>query len=305
MSTERVLTVLGNKATRPITDFMLTTVGLGKTFYVDSNNGDDGRSGLSPETCLATLDAAIDKCTADDGDVIYLLPGHSETEATASASIATMDVAGVTVIGLGDGDQMPTFTFTVATATFTISAPDCRLSGVKFLSNIADLAVALTMAATSDNTIVEKCVFRDSAANKEQLVGISVAAAAHGVTIRDCDFRTTLAAGGNNAILSAAVTDLNIERNFIYGKFATGGILTSGVLTRAKITDNIVVNAEEAIAIALSGTTSTGVLARNFLGGTTSIAAALTGDNAMWCYENYVTGAPAASGLLNPTADAD
>jgi hypothetical protein len=147
-------------------------------------------------------------------------------------------------------------------------------------------------------------VFDTTGAAIEYLVAVKVTAANY-VQIRNNKFLTTVAGGGNNAILSGAVTDLQIVGNFIYGKFATGAILTSDVLTRAMITDNIIVNAEAAIAIALNGTTSTGVLARNLMGGTTSIAAALTGENAMWCFENYITGAAAASGIIDPAVDAD
>ena len=303
--TERVLTVLGNKATRPLSDFIMSNMGLGKTFYVDSNHGDDGRAGASPETCLATLDAAIGKCTADHGDVVYILPGHAESEAVAATSIATMDVAGVTVIGLGYGDQMPTFSLGVANATFTISAPDCVLKGIRIKSTVADVAVGITMSALSDNTVVDGCVFRDDGAAKELLAAISITAAANGITIKNCDFRTTAAAGSANAILSAAVTDLTLQGNFVFGKYSAGGILSSAPLVRAVIKGNRVINAEAAIAIALNGTTSTGILEDNILGGTTSIAAALTGDDALWPYNNYVSGAAGASGILNPDVDAD
>lgn len=301
---ERVYTYGGNQATRPLSDFSMMNVGIGDTYYVDSENGDDGRAGKSPETALATLDKAIGKCSANQGDLIVVLPGHSESEA-AAASIATLDVDGVTVVGIGVGDDMPAFNLGHASATFTISGSDCKVSGLKFVSTIANVAVGVTMTAASDNSVVENCVFRDSADDKEMLVGISVAAAANGVKLLNNDFKTTLSAGGNNAILSAAVTDLEVRGNVAYGKFATGAMLTSGVLTRATIVDNMFVNAEAAIGIALNGTTSTGILARNFLGGATSIAAALTGENAMWCFENYITGAAAASGLLDPAADAD
>jgi len=299
---ERVVTVGGNNATRPITDFGINVVDV---YYVDSGSGDDARAGTTPETCLDTLDAAIGKCTANQGDVIYLLPGHTETEATAAASIATMDVAGVTVIGLGEGSLMPTFNLGVADATFTISAADCRLQGVRIKSTVADVAVGLTLAATCDGTVVEGCEFRDDAANKEFLVCVSVAAAAHQIKIIGNDFRTTAAAGTNNAILSAAVTDLEVRDNVVFGKFATGAMLTSGVLTRGKIIGNKIINAEAAIAIALNGNTSTGILANNFLGGTTSMAAALTGDEAIWCFENYISGAGGASGVISPAVDAD
>lgn len=301
---ERVYTYGGSKATRPLSDFALQSIGIGNVYYVDSENGDDGRVGTSPEASLATLDTAIGKCSANQGDMIVVLPGHSESEAS-DASIATLDVDGVTVVGLGVGDDMPTFNLGHADATFTISGADCRVSGLKFVSTIADVAVGVTMTAASDNSIVENCVFRDSADDEEMLVGISVAGAAHGVKLIGNDFKTTLAAGSDNAILADAVTDLEVRDNVAYGKYATGAMLTSDVLTRATIVDNIFVNAEAAIGIALNGSTSTGILARNFLGGTTSIAAALTGEDAMWCFENYITGAEAASGILDPGADAD
>jgi hypothetical protein len=71
---ERVLTVLGNKASRPIEDFM---VNVSKEFYVGPNGktsdvGDDDRSGRSKKTSLATWAKAVTKATASRGDIIYL-----------------------------------------------------------------------------------------------------------------------------------------------------------------------------------------------------------------------------------------
>lgn len=277
--------------------------GTGNVFYVDSNvvHESDGKSWTNARDTLAE---AIALCTDDNGDIIYVAEGHAETWSTAALS-ADLNVSGVTIIGCGSGTLQPTFTMTHIDATMTVSASNCVLYNLRFVSNLDNVKVLLTLSATSDGSIVNGCTFRDSAASKDYLVGISVAAAAANVKLIGNDFRTTAAAGSNNAILSAANTNLDIIGNTIYGKFATGAILTSGVLTSAMITDNIVINAEAAIAIALNGTTSTGVLARNFLGGTTSMADALTGDNAMWCFENYASGAAAKSGLINPAADAD
>jgi hypothetical protein len=60
MSTERVLTVLGNKATRPITDFLLATELQGpptKTYYVDGNVSATGNG--TAESPYLTLAEAI------------------------------------------------------------------------------------------------------------------------------------------------------------------------------------------------------------------------------------------------------
>jgi len=69
----------------------------GKTFYVGSG-GSDTYSGLTPETPLLTINAAMDKCTANKGDVIQIL-GDSPSSPNDTLTI-TMDVPGVTLRGL-------------------------------------------------------------------------------------------------------------------------------------------------------------------------------------------------------------
>jgi len=290
----------------------------GTAFYVDSVTGSSGNDGKSWATALATVDQAVAKCTANKGDVIFVAPYHQEVEATASTAIFTLSKAGVTVVGVSNGaynssvstgaatlHNMPTFIIDVATAYVAVTAPNCRISGCLFITDVADVVAIIAPANTADGLIIDNCVFKDNAANLEYLTAITLVAETPNVQIINNKFYTTAAGGTNNAILTAANTGLVIKNNFAFGKFATGVILSSAPLVQAEITDNILINAEAANAIALNGTTSTGILARNFLGGTTSMAAALTGDNAMWCFENYISGAGGASGVLNPAVDAD
>lgn len=77
MSNERIKSVLGNKATRPVTDFMLQTMGIGDKYYVDAVNGDDGRSGRTPGTSVKTLAVAEALLTANQNDILYILGGAS------------------------------------------------------------------------------------------------------------------------------------------------------------------------------------------------------------------------------------
>ena len=52
---------------------------MGTAFFVDSGPANAATdSGLTPESALPTIDAAINKCTANVGDVIFVLPGHVE-----------------------------------------------------------------------------------------------------------------------------------------------------------------------------------------------------------------------------------
>jgi hypothetical protein len=99
----------------------------GSVFFVDSNIGANGHTGKMPSKPFATLDYAIGKCTASKGDIIYVMPGHAETLATASA--ITADVAGIMIIGLGVGASKPTFTFSATDATMVISAASVKFHG--------------------------------------------------------------------------------------------------------------------------------------------------------------------------------
>ena len=136
------------------------------------------------------------------------------------------------------------------------------------------------------------------------LVSISLAAVCTDVTISNCFFQ--MPAGPTNAILCVGgAADLHVIGNVAIGNFSGGCLLASAATSlRVVITDNIFVNLSSAVGIALNASTN-GVLARNMLKGATSIAATLTGEDAMACFENYITGAVAASGLLDPAADAD
>lgn len=84
----------------------------GNSYFVDSGatGAADTRAGTSWATCLATIDGAINKCTANQGDVIYVAEGHTETYTTTGAKF-TADIAGITIIGLGTGSDRPTISF--------------------------------------------------------------------------------------------------------------------------------------------------------------------------------------------------
>jgi len=82
----------------------------GQVASSDSNPGTFNRP-------LATLSAALGKCTANRGDIIFVKPGHIET-LTAAGGI-TQSTAGVSVIGLGTYNTRPKFILgTLASTTY-------------------------------------------------------------------------------------------------------------------------------------------------------------------------------------------
>ena len=114
----------------------------GNVFYVDSNTGSSTNPGTTINLPLATIDQAINKCTASNFDVIYVLPGHAET-ITGAAGIDA-DVIGISVIGLGSGSLKPTITLGSSTsADIDIDAANVTFQNLRFVSNINSLAVVL------------------------------------------------------------------------------------------------------------------------------------------------------------------
>lgn len=278
----------------------------GKEFYVDSVNGATTNSGSSWDHPLTTLDAAIALCTANKGDVIHLAPLHAETEAGTDTAIATMDVAGVTVIGHGTGSNIPTFTFTDDGALFSITAANCRLSHVKLISGVADLASGLTLGALADGAVIDNCIITDGSVSLEMVIGITVTAECDNIRIIDNVFSTVAAGGCQDAILLAGGSDNSIiSGNVVYGTYS-GAALTASAAASVNLTviDNVFGNISTPAAAFNASTT--GIVANNQHAATqATIGNVLTGTTAMWCFNNYSSGVVGSSGLLQPGVDGD
>ena len=135
---------------------------------------------------FATVDAAIGACTANAGDTILVLPGHTET---VTATSIAHDVAGVSVIGLGQGSNRPTFTFSTAAATITVTAANGMWKNVRCIANFADVAAAFTLGATSTNFTVDGVDFTEAGADLNWLNRIVTGAtnnASDGLTVTNC-----------------------------------------------------------------------------------------------------------------------
>jgi len=130
----------------------------GTTYYVDSGSGSSTNTGRSWAKALATLDQAINKCTANQGDVIIVAEGHSESYTTTGAK-ATFDVAGITVICLGQGSDRPTFSFGHTGATWTISAANIKIYNALFVTAV-DQVVTYGTISGADCALIN-CETRD------------------------------------------------------------------------------------------------------------------------------------------------
>jgi len=186
----------------------------GDIYYVHSVTGSDtANSGTSPDDALATIDTAIGKCTADNGDVILVLPGHDENP---TASI-TMDVAGVSVIGLGVGSKRPTVTFGALGATVAMSAAGCRLSNIRFDLGTVATTVTNAINITADGCQVDNCETIVHATS--QFTNHLTATDAAHVKIYNNKFHSLEAASSTSGIVLDGCDDIEVVGNDVQGHF--------------------------------------------------------------------------------------
>lgn len=261
---------------------------------------------------FATVDEAVGLCTANSGDTIIVLPGHTET---VTSSSLTLDVAGVNVICLGNGSNRPTFTYGAAAATINVSAANVSWKGGLFVANFADVAAAFTVGAATYFRL-DGGEFRDTSSILNFLSVVVTGSTnneADGLTVVNCKQHGL--ATTQNAFVSILANEdhILIADNYVEqdatnnaGHFIT---LSSKIITGARILRNILMvvgatNATVGIFLTGSGTTSSGIVAGNWVSSldtTTELIA--TAGTGLTFIENYYTGTADASGKLWPVVD--
>lgn len=150
-----------------------------------------GLPGAQPSTNFTTLLAAIAALgsRANQGDIIYVLPGHTESISSADYFVnATNNATGYSIIGLGSGNQRGTLNWTAAASTWlmanagveivnlvlnfavtaatvvvtpmTVSAPDCRIIGCAINWGVSTtIGCGSTLGAIAFTTAADRCEF--------------------------------------------------------------------------------------------------------------------------------------------------
>jgi len=278
----------------------LTTTG--NVYFVDSGqaNASDSHKGTDSKKALLTLDAAVGKCTANNGDIIVLMPGHAESVTTAAA--IDLDVAGITIKGFGSGSSRPTFTFDTTTSVdIDIDAANITIENVLFEAGIDAVAAAIDVNAT-DFTL-RNCEFRDTTGYKTALwIDVPLVAStgeADRLRIEGCTVKQNLVAGAASFVrLMGGHDGLVIKDNNIRGNYSVSPISnTSTALTNLKLEANIVENTNATnLCVTLLGTTD-GTISDNHFRSTSSIVT-ITADNDCSLFENYVVTTDGRTGVL-------
>lgn len=192
----------------------------GTVYFVDSSLGDAGNNGKDPDKALATIDAAVGKCTANKGDIIVVMPGHAETISTV-AGIAC-DVAGITIVGVGSGTLKPTLTFSAAASDINVSVANVTIKNIRMVSSVNNLVNFLDLDA--GNFICEDCDFVTSSTT-EALCFVDIATTKDDFAFRRCKFIQPTDPDGTDSGASTGCfyfvdsENIYIEHCYFYGQF--------------------------------------------------------------------------------------
>lgn len=194
----------------------------GTAFFVDSGHAladDNPECGRTPELPFATWDYAVGLCSANNGDHIFLCPGHTET-VTAAAGLV-LDIAGVETIGLGRGSARPQVNFTTAVgADMDMDAANCAIHNVLFTGGFDALTGPIDVNA-ADCALIN-CEWRDVTGQATDVIVTD--ATADRLLIDGLVFNGSTAAGANSGIAIVGSDGVVIRNLRMDGNFAVGGI---------------------------------------------------------------------------------
>lgn len=292
----------------------------GKVFFVGSTASlarDDPSHGKSATTPWATLAYALgnahSQLTADNGDVILVMPNHAETVTGASGLACA--VAGITVMGIGTFNQRPRFLMDGGTTVdFAVSAADFNIRNCVFASGHAD--VVRCFAVTAAGFTITDCDFVDNVVDENFLTPIKFTSTtdnnADGLRVIGCRFLSPDAAALEFIEINADVTDMIVHGNFVCVDAGTASPLilqaTGKDMRLAQITWNYVVHGMTANDLFIDNDTAvnTGIVAHNRVGHHDVTGAhSVTDLDGVRLFDNLSVSTDVLSGFVLPAIDVD
>lgn len=229
----------------------------GNIFIVDSNVGTDAAGyGYHPDYPFDSIDYAVGQCTANQGDVILVLPGH--VEAVAAAADLDLDVAGITIIFLGHGNARGQIQFgTDVGADMDVDAADITMINPRFVAAIDALTGPIDVNAARFKIIDGTC---EDATDINTTDWVVADANADDIDIDGLTFIDGNAGGTQKQsfIQVAGATRPKLKRIRATGDFGTG-IIENGTAWTDALLDDIVIDntaAGPVVGILLQATSS-------------------------------------------------
>lgn len=240
-------------------DFSQDIFTTGAVFWINSVNGNDSNAGTNRNEPKATLASAISAATANNGDIIFLESGHTESLGSA----ITLSKAGITIVGLGSGTNKPKFTVNAAVDGIDITAVRNRLYNLRFPVGTTATNTSRVNVGATGCSIVD-CDFLCGA---NDLHTITLPAAAVDCEINGCSF-TISSDGADEAIIVESASALGLKVigcTFDGGSYAfdNGAIYSAVAHTEYLYRDNVLVNLAHIIHTAAAKGMCTGTVAED------------------------------------------
>ena len=283
--------------------------------YVRSTGAVDGEDHFATTGMLVTsINAGLARCRAGQNDIVYVLPGHTETF-TAADSLTFVAGAQVIAVGRLGATNNPTLLWNNTAATVLMNDANCSLIGFNMDFTGVDAVVApITISAAG---CMLACNLITVAGGSEgATTPVTVALGADNCFILGNKMLATGTQTEVNIIsITGAVDNLEIAGNSISCLLtsATGGIIQIGAAaTNLDIHHNLFYNSvEDGVCIRVADTfAATGWVYNNYgktidAGGTVANTVKLisfegTTESLIGCFENYATDEAVASGALSP-----
>ena len=285
--------------------------------YVRSTGAQDGEDHFALSGMLVTtLQAALARCRSGQGDIVYMLPGHTENLATADA--LTNLVAGTQIVSAGrpGASNNPVLNWTAVAATFLLDVADVSIVGMTLNMGGADNVTA-PITVTGAGCAITGChIIAGTSAALESATPVTVSTGANDFLFAGNRVTATGGAVTTACVaVGAAVARTTIVGNRFFttqSSATTGAIAINAACTELDVAWNIIYNAvEDGVGIRLADVACTGMIYNNYAGG---VDAGGTVANALKCvsfagstqitrcFENRSNDEGSATGVIAPAA---
>jgi hypothetical protein len=252
--------------------------------YVRSTGAQDGDDYFAASGSLvSSINEGLKRCRSGQGDVVFVLPGHTETHSTSGAIWPNL-VAGAQIVGLGrpGASNNPTVTLSHTGASLALGSANVAVTGLNVASSTAALTAAVSVTAAGVSFSGNYVAFT-GALGANPPVAITGAA--------DCHFSGNVIIANSTdpvvEITNAATTNLAVLGNLIRQVQGTSGGAGISVASTTGISGWIAYN-----------------LIKTATDGTPASLGVVIGANAastVGSFQNFaMDGGSGGSGLLSP-----
>lgn len=258
---------------------------------------------------VPTLNAGLARCRSGMGDIVVVLPGHTEN-VSASTFLSSL-VAGTQVVGTGFGSATPTFTWSATGGQMALNKADVVLSGLRLDLGGANGVTKAILVTGTDNVIANCEIVMATSSTLDAVIGLEVGTGANRFRLLDSYVRGTTDAVTDGIKIVAAVDGLEIGgcRMMFAATEVNGLVHVTAAATNMWIHHSSFANtvASSTACIVLDDNANTGLFEHNSYStlnnGVATAQGVIFGSGSLVrSVQCFSVDEPKKSGILTPTA---